>query len=123
MCLSPYEWIEIANENWRKLQEDDFVPKKSCKIGVDVAGMGRDDSVLCLDMAKLCPVSLKRTSLLEQQTTCTAGMITDILTRRVRKAFIDTIGEGGGSVISVAGTWVPKCILMQSSPRAPKWAA
>ena len=46
--LIPYEWIEIANENWRKLQEDDFVPKKSCKIGVDVAGMGRDDSVLCL---------------------------------------------------------------------------
>ena len=46
--LIPYEWIEIANENWRKLQEDGFVPKKSCKLGVDVAGMGRDDSVLCL---------------------------------------------------------------------------
>ena len=45
--LIPYEWIEIANRNWQELQENGFIPAKSCKLGVDVAGMGRDNSVLC----------------------------------------------------------------------------
>lgn len=45
--LIPYEWIEIANDNWKRLQEDGFKPVKSCKLGSDVAGMGRDESVLC----------------------------------------------------------------------------
>ena len=45
--LIPYEWIEIANRNWQELQASGFIPAKSCKLGVDVAGMGRDNSVLC----------------------------------------------------------------------------
>ncbi|EJX03066.1 hypothetical protein EVA_08827, partial [gut metagenome] len=46
--LIPYEWIELANRRWMKLQEERFQPKgKSCRIGADVAGMGRDSSVLC----------------------------------------------------------------------------
>ena len=45
--LIPYEWIEIANRNWQELQTSGFTPAKSCKLGVDVAGMGRDNSVLC----------------------------------------------------------------------------
>lgn len=43
--LIPYEWIEIANKRWQ--ENHPYRPRKSCKLGVDVAGMGRDNSVFC----------------------------------------------------------------------------
>ena len=43
--LIPYEWIEIANKRWQ--ENHPYRPRKSCKLGVDVAGMGRDSSVFC----------------------------------------------------------------------------
>ena len=94
--LIPYEWIEIANENWRKLQEDDFVPKKSCKIGVDVAGMGRDDSVLCLRYGNYVSEFEAHQSAGTADHMHVAGMITRYLDKKGAKAFIDTIGEGAG---------------------------
>ena len=46
--LIPYEWIDLANKRWLDLQEEGYEPKgKSCRVGSDVAGMGRDSSILC----------------------------------------------------------------------------
>lgn len=45
--LVPFEWIEKANSNWRALKEIDYKPDEPLRLGVDVAGMGRDSSVLC----------------------------------------------------------------------------
>lgn len=94
--LIPYEWIEIANENWRKLQEDGFVPKKSCKLGVDVAGMGRDDSVLCLRYGNYVSEFEAHQSAGTADHMHVAGMITRYLDKKGAQAFIDTIGEGAG---------------------------
>lgn len=94
--LIPYEWIEIANENWRRLQEDSFVPRKSCKLGVDVAGMGRDDSVLCPRYGNYVPEFEAHQSAGTADHMHVAGMTSKYLDKKGTKAFIDTIGEGAG---------------------------
>lgn len=94
--LIPYEWIEIANENWRRLQEENYVPKKSCKLGVDVAGMGRDDSVLCPRYGNYVPEFEAHQSAGTADHMHVAGMTSKHLDKKGTKAFIDTIGEGAG---------------------------
>lgn len=94
--LIPYEWIEIANENWKRLKEDGFTPKKSCKLGVDVAGMGRDDSVLCPRYGNYVSEFEVHQSAGAADHMHVAGMITKYLNKKGSKAFIDTIGEGAG---------------------------
>lgn len=94
--LIPYEWIEIANENWRRLQEEGFVPKKKAKVGVDVAGMGRDDSVLCPRYGNYVPEFEAHQSAGTADHMHVAGMVTKHLEKKEAKAFIDTIGEGAG---------------------------
>lgn len=94
--LIPYEWIEIANENWRNLQEDEFTPIKSCRLGSDVAGMGRDDSVLCPRYGNYVPKFEVHQSAGRADHMHVAGMHTPYLQYKKTKAFIDTIGEGAG---------------------------
>lgn len=94
--LIPYEWIEIANENWRNLQEDEFTPIKSCRLGSDVAGMGRDDSVLCPRYGNYVPKFEVHQSAGRADHMHVAGMHTSYLRDNKAKAFIDTIGEGAG---------------------------
>ncbi len=69
--LIPYEWIELANLRWCKLQEEGFEPIGSCRAGVDVAGMGRDESVVCKRYGATFPNS-SGISPQEKQTTCTS---------------------------------------------------
>jgi hypothetical protein len=94
--LVPYEWIEIANENWKRLQEEEFVPKKNCKLGADVAGMGRDDSVLCPRYGNYVPAFEAHQSGGAADHMHVAGMIAKHLDKKGTKAYIDTIGEGAG---------------------------
>jgi hypothetical protein len=94
--LIPYEWIEIANENWKRLQEEEFVPKKNCKLGVDVAGMGRDDSVLCPRYGNYVPSFEAHQSGGAADHMHVAGMTAKYLDKKGTKAYIDTIGEGAG---------------------------
>jgi hypothetical protein len=35
--LVPYEWIELANNRYKELQAECFVPSEDCRLGVDVA--------------------------------------------------------------------------------------
>ena len=94
--LIPYEWIEIANENWHRLQEEGFTPVKSCRLGSDVAGMGRDDSVLCPRYGNYVPRFEVHQSAGKADHMHVAGMHIPYLKDKKAKAFIDTIGEGAG---------------------------
>ena len=94
--LIPYEWIEIANENWKKLQEEGFKPVKSCKLGSDVAGMGRDDSVLCPRYGNYVPKFETHQSAGKADHMHVAGMHIPFISDKKTKAYIDTIGEGAG---------------------------
>lgn len=94
--LIPYEWIEIANERWKKLQDEGFIPKKSCRLGVDVAGMGRDDSVLCPRYGNYVPEFKVHQSAGNADHMHVVGMTHQYLNEKGAKAYIDTIGEGAG---------------------------
>ncbi|MFK1937659.1 hypothetical protein ACIXFQ_14265 [Bacteroides fragilis] len=94
--LIPYEWIEIANRNWQELQASGFIPSKSCKLGVDVAGMGRDNSVLCPRYGNYVAQFEVHQSAGRADHMHVVGMAIPYLKKRGAKAFIDTIGEGAG---------------------------
>lgn len=94
--LIPYEWIEIANRNWQELQTSGFTPAKSCKLGVDVAGMGRDNSVLCPRYGNYVPQFEVHQSAGRADHMHVVGMTIPYLKKKGAKAFIDTIGEGAG---------------------------
>ena len=94
--LIPYEWVEIANERWKKLEDENFIPVKSCRLGVDVAGMGRDDSVLCPRYGNYIPKFEVHQSAGRADHMHVVGMVTQYVKNKETKAFVDTIGEGAG---------------------------
>ena len=94
--LIPYEWIEIANKRWLRMQEEGFIPAKSCRLGVDVAGMGRDNSVLCSRYGNYVAEFKAHQSGGKADHMAVAGMVVSYLNNPKSKAFIDTIGEGAG---------------------------
>lgn len=96
--LIPYEWIELANERWKKLQEEGFKPRGPERLGVDVAGMGRDNSVLCPRYGDyVCEFEVHQSGG-KADHMHVVGMVSTRLSRNKKenKAFIDTIGEGAG---------------------------
>ena len=94
--LIPYEWVELANERWKELQEEGFKPKKKCRLGVDVAGMGRDSSVLAPRYGNYLGEFEVHNSAGVADHMHVAGMTTTYLNQKGVKAFVDTIGEGAG---------------------------
>lgn len=94
--LIPYEWIELANERWLKLQELGFSPIEKKRIGVDVAGMGRDESVLCHRYGNYVSHFDSHQSAGKADHMHVAGMVAKELKEKDVCAFIDTIGEGAG---------------------------
>ena len=94
--LIPYEWVELANERYKELQEEGFEPKKKCRLGVDVAGMGRDASVLAPRYGNYVAEFEVHNSAGVADHMHVAGMTVNYLKQKGAKAFIDTIGEGAG---------------------------
>ena len=95
--LIPYEWVEIANNRWRELQEQGFKSKKHIRLGVDVAGMGRDRSCFIPRQGSYVPEIIARNSGGAADHMTVAGVTRQyILEDPKAKAFIDTIGEGAG---------------------------
>lgn len=95
-CLIPYEWIEIAQNRWRELKESGFKPQKPCVLGVDIAGMGRDSSVLCPRYDNYVGEFQVHQSGGKADHMHVVGMVDGYLRIPKSKAFIDTIGEGAG---------------------------
>lgn len=94
--LIPYEWIELANKRWLELKQDGYIPHKKCRLGVDVAGMGRDSSILVLRYSNYVDEFKVHDSAGQADHMKIAGMVTNFVKSDRVRAFIDTIGEGAG---------------------------
>ena len=94
--LIPYEWIELANNRWRLLHEKGYTTKKAAKVGVDVAGMGRDSSVLIPRYGNWVSKIDAYQSGGQADHMKIAGLTVQYVKDEKAKAFIDTIGEGAG---------------------------
>lgn len=95
-CLIPLEWIEIANNRWLEYQEEGFQSERAPLLGVDVAGMGRDDSVICPRYGNYVPNYIIHQSGGKADHMHIAGLVKHNMIRKGSRAFIDTIGEGAG---------------------------
>ncbi len=94
--LIPYEWIELANKRWLEYQAEGFETAKSCRLGVDVAGMGRDSSVLCPRYGSYVKNFIVHQSAGKADHMHVVGLVKSELKDKSDKAYIDTIGEGAG---------------------------
>ena len=101
--LIPYEWVVLAQERWKKKIEEmghDWYPKdEDLRLGVDVAGMGRDSSNLCPRYGNFVAPFVVHQSGGKADHMKVAGMTINELHKCMTKdswALIDTIGEGAG---------------------------
>lgn len=94
--LIPYEWIEIANRNWEVYMRETPINVHQEVLGVDVAGMGRDASVICHRKGHFVEKFRSHQSGGKADHMHVVGMIVPSLRDKRTMAFIDTIGEGAG---------------------------
>lgn len=96
--LIPQQWIELANKRWLDHQQGKIQRKKAPKrIGVDVAGMGRDKSVFCEREDNYVHEFYSLNSGGKAEHMKVAGITTSKLDQdKDSIALIDTIGEGAG---------------------------
>ena len=94
--LIPYEWIELANERWKQCNASGYRSNAKLRLGVDVAGMGRDSSVLCHRRDNYIEKFEHHHSAGRADHMHVAGMVKVALQEIGALAFIDTIGEGAG---------------------------
>ena len=85
----PAIWIELANERWREAQK----VEKNLRLGCDVAGMGRDQTVFAHRYGDYIEKfeTFPHTDHME-----VAGLIAQRIPKLNDMALIDTIGEGAG---------------------------
>ena len=88
--LIPFSWIELANDRWRELRGKG---KGSLRLGVDVAGMGRD---LTVNAFRRSNVVEKFKVYSRQDHMVTVGKVKNELTERGDTAYVDALGEGAG---------------------------
>lgn len=94
--LIPYEWIQQAFANWEKYQQENPYNFDEKKIGVDVAGMGRDNSVICTRQGRYVHRFLTHQSVGKADHMHISGIVANELANPKTTAYIDTIGEGAG---------------------------
>jgi hypothetical protein len=91
--LIPLEWIESAMQRWSHRDESMI----NNNYGCDVAGMGRDTSVICTRVDDYVYKFEQYIGVDPSAHMQFAGRIKNKLTNKVNSfAFIDTIGEGAG---------------------------
>lgn len=90
--LIPYEWIQLANERWKEGTRSN----EPARIGIDVAGMGRDSSTLCVRRGNRVDEIKQHLSHGQADHMHVVGMAVPYLKNRSNLAFVDTIGEGAG---------------------------
>lgn len=99
--LIPLEWIEQANKRWQEFTGE---KRHSLRLGVDVAGMGRDSSALCYRYGPY----VEKIRLIQSGGVANhmevVGIVvhdikanTNVLNGYYPQAFLDTVGEGAGS--------------------------
>ena len=92
--LIPQQWIEAAQERWMKYKGEHSGVRR---LGVDVAGMGRDSSVYCDRQGNYVHYFKKHNSGGEADHMKVAGEVAVFIKKHPDAyASIDTIGEGAG---------------------------
>ena len=91
--LIPDYWIELAVQRWKDHIRGNRTPDE--KLGVDVAGMGRDSSIICHRSNEYVSKFDAFQSGGKADHMQLAGVVKNLLAGKV-DAFIDTIGEGAG---------------------------
>lgn len=93
--LIPPLWIEMAQQRWLDMRDKGLVKSDLRRIGVDVAGMGRDSSCICERMGDFVVSFEMRQSSGKAEHMELVGVVRNKLGGR-SQAYIDTIGEGAG---------------------------
>ncbi len=88
--LIPLSWVEMANDRWHDLHGKG---EGILKLGVDVAGMGRDLTVFAFRKGNVVE-QFKTYS--KQDHMVTVGKIKNTLIKKGDTAFVDSLGEGAG---------------------------
>jgi len=88
--LIPLSWIELANDRWQDLHGKG---EGELKLGVDVAGMGRDLTVFAFRKSNVVE---KFKTYSKQDHMVTVGKIKNALIKDEDIAFVDSLGEGAG---------------------------
>lgn len=94
--LIPFEWLELAHERWKKLKAENFVSRKYARVGIDVAGMGRDSSCFVPRYGNYVSEIKIHQSGGKADHMKVAGVAVQWLCEKNAKVMIDTIGEGAG---------------------------
>lgn len=94
--LIPIEWLELAHDRWKKLKSENFVSRKYARVGIDVAGMGRDSSCFVPRYGNYVPEIKIHQSGGKADHMKVAGVAIQWLRDKNAKVMIDTIGEGAG---------------------------
>lgn len=102
-ALVPPEWIELAYGRWKEHENRNRTIEKPLRLGLDVAGMGRDNSAFCFKygnyVAKFEKIHGHSADIHMQVVGKTKSILqenTDTFNGKYAQAFIDTIGEGAG---------------------------
>ncbi|GAH38677.1 unnamed protein product, partial [marine sediment metagenome] len=88
--LIPLSWLEMANDRWQELKGKG---EGALKLGVDVAGMGRDLTVFAFRRGDVVE---KFKTFSKQDHMVTVGKIKNTLIKKEDTAFVDSLGEGAG---------------------------
>lgn len=95
--LIPIQWIEAAQERWKRYEGKEPLSRDVRMLGVDVAGMGRDCTCFCERKGRWVAPFIARNSGGAADHMAVAG---EVVARRRREpemlVSIDTIGEGAG---------------------------
>ena len=94
--LIPIEWLELAHDRWKNLKAENFVSRKYARVGIDVAGMGRDSSCFVPRYGNYVPEIKIHQSGGKADHMKVAGGAIQWLRDKNAKVMIDTIGEGAG---------------------------
>lgn len=100
--LIPLHWIEAAQRRYKEFKEAGSEVNEVLRLGVDVAGMGRDSSAFCFKYGNLVDMFEMIHSGGTANHMQIAGKVKSILSIQQKvggefaSAYIDTIGEGAG---------------------------
>lgn len=119
--LIPLSWIEAANERWHEMDKKKAIKQNPLRLGVDIAGMGRDNTIYSHRYGNLLneitvSVNIGKKATIHMQN---AGKVKNITeTNPDSYAFIDTIGEGAGVYSRLAEQSVTNAISCKGSYHA-----
>jgi hypothetical protein len=122
--LIPLEWVRLAQARWKEQGGKQLI-QRDLRIGVDVAGMGRDSSMFCHRYKDYVEKFEGIQSAGIANHTEIAGKLMNLIllhnnrfNGKYAKAFIDTIGEGAGVYSILLEKKVPNAVSAKFSEAA-----